>query len=585
MSSDDGRIPLGDNIVQLTGVYGSDETHALSAWTSTSRDLTEEKRSRMKGLLAYLAREGHHTPFEKSTLQFLITCETASHIHVLKHRIGVSCVTGDTEIHIPNPGGGVRKRTIKQLYQEHVQGIRSASSRGKSYYRKYGRPVPVRSKAENSHLIEKDSIKQVFYNGKREVYRFTSESGKTITSTLDHQFYTGEEGWQGIGDYLGVELVFGKAVFSNKDNLVATNGVKLDDPSRPWTSREFFSEVENKMTRTQAAKHLGMTYPNLKKWGYIHGIKFTEDPNKDFPKGNKPWNYHKYGYKLNRVKKGLNPATISANQELYKDKKVWRAAVANWTREQLPALMKKYDYQCQGPLKCHSRDFNCHHIIPVDQDNSLALEFNNLILVCVDCHKWIHQSLENTQWYVDNYSSIPVSLTKKPRKGRKLSLDFERIVSVEYMGVQDVYDLETHENHNYVANGFVIHNCNAESARYKELKDDKFYIPPDWPKDLQDKLANYCQEGLDLYHQALEELKEADFDRKRAKESARFFLPYANQLTLDVSFNFRSFMHFQGLRNKPDAQDEIEAIAEEMLRLVRETGQFDDSLEGFGYSA
>src|SRR6185369_2422977 len=79
-----------NNKVELCGIYGSDETHALSAWTSTSRELTEEKRGRMGKLLTMLATEGHHTPFEKSSQHFLVTTDIATHIHILKHRIGVS---------------------------------------------------------------------------------------------------------------------------------------------------------------------------------------------------------------------------------------------------------------------------------------------------------------------------------------------------------------------------------------------------------------------------------------------------------------------------------------------------------------
>ena len=70
------------NKVELIGYYGGDESHSLSAWTSTSRDLTDEKRERMPQLLHFLAKEGHHTPFEKSSLHFLVTCDTASHIHL-----------------------------------------------------------------------------------------------------------------------------------------------------------------------------------------------------------------------------------------------------------------------------------------------------------------------------------------------------------------------------------------------------------------------------------------------------------------------------------------------------------------------
>lgn len=78
------------NTVELLGYYGSDQVHAQSAWTSTSRDLTPEKLDRVKSLLTMLAKEGHHTPFEKSSLHFLVNVDQATHIHLLKHRIGVS---------------------------------------------------------------------------------------------------------------------------------------------------------------------------------------------------------------------------------------------------------------------------------------------------------------------------------------------------------------------------------------------------------------------------------------------------------------------------------------------------------------
>lgn len=81
---------MNNNTVELIGHYGSDELHACSAWTSTSREITDEKRNRIPQLLTFLAKEGHHTPFEKSSLHFLVDCDIASHIHLLKHRIGVS---------------------------------------------------------------------------------------------------------------------------------------------------------------------------------------------------------------------------------------------------------------------------------------------------------------------------------------------------------------------------------------------------------------------------------------------------------------------------------------------------------------
>lgn len=129
-------------------------------------------------------------------------------------------------------------------------------------------------------------------------------------------------------------------------------------------------------------------------------------------------------------------------------------------------------------------------------------------------------------------------------------------------------------------------SANAESSRYKELIEDKYYVPDDWPEYLQFKLENWCKEAYAKYHKVIEEL-EPTLGRKRAKESARFFLPYSTQLTMDVSFNWRSFSHFYGLRaekdenNDPVAQKEVNDIAEKMLELIKETGDFDLTINAF----
>ncbi len=126
-------------------------------------------------------------------------------------------------------------------------------------------------------------------------------------------------------------------------------------------------------------------------------------------------------------------------------------------------------------------------------------------------------------------------------------------------------------------------SVNGESARYKEHTEDKYYIPDDWPFEEKRSLEEFNKLAFSYYHSTIERLVAGGMDRKRAKESARFYLPYASQVYLDVSFNFRSFMLFQKLRNDDHAQLEIHDIAQTMLGLVRDTGQFDLSLKAFGY--
>lgn len=125
-------------------------------------------------------------------------------------------------------------------------------------------------------------------------------------------------------------------------------------------------------------------------------------------------------------------------------------------------------------------------------------------------------------------------------------------------------------------------SINTESARYKELKDDKFYVPVDWPLYEIERFMNFQDKVYQEYHDCIKRLMNNGFSRSRAKESARYYLTYANQLVQDVSFNFRSFIYFQKLRNSPHAQVEIRTIAQEMLELVKEKGDFKYSILAFG---
>jgi thymidylate synthase (FAD) len=124
-------------------------------------------------------------------------------------------------------------------------------------------------------------------------------------------------------------------------------------------------------------------------------------------------------------------------------------------------------------------------------------------------------------------------------------------------------------------------SINCESARYKELKEDKYYLPHDWSAEEQKLLQEHCEQSLVKYHESLARLTPV-LGRKRAKESARFYLPYATQITYDVMFNMRSFVHFQRLRNSEHAQIEIREISAEMLRLVKEKPEFQHTLNAFG---
>lgn len=143
-------------------------------------------------------------------------------------------------------------------------------------------------------------------------------------------------------------------------------------------------------------------------------------------------------------------------------------------------------------------------------------------------------------------------------------------------------------------------NINGESARYKELKDDRYLIPEDWGNILATNLTGEYLEkhngkkwadilkihtdiSNQLYHASLLDLEKV-LGRKRAKESSRFFKTYNSQATISVMMNMSCFHNFYSLRADKVAQLEIREIAEKMLECIKniEGNPFRYTLEAFG---
>lgn len=145
----------------------------------------------------------------------------------------------------------------------------------------------------------------------------------------------------------------------------------------------------------------------------------------------------------------------------------------------------------------------------------------------------------------------------------------------------------------------VLEAENAESAKYKELKEDKFYLPEDWKQfEIQDvnmlnKYNSHTYEQLlyqksnelnEIYHACLKDGREYLGD-KRAKETARFFKMYNSQINSVNKFSFAGVMMFTEKRTVGFAQNEIKQVALDMVDCIRniEGNPFKYSLKAFGY--
>jgi thymidylate synthase ThyX len=148
-------------------------------------------------------------------------------------------------------------------------------------------------------------------------------------------------------------------------------------------------------------------------------------------------------------------------------------------------------------------------------------------------------------------------------------------------------DLRTHIQK--LKHRVILEQENAESARYKELK-DKYYLPLDWLE--YGRIGKYWYEVLNettednnrLYHKCIKDLTAAGMPRQRAKETAAYFKMTNTSLSTTNKFSFDGLVQFHQKRATSEAQREIADIAEQMINEVRsiEGNPFKYSLEAFG---
>lgn len=168
----------------------------------------------------------------------------------------------------------------------------------------------------------------------------------------------------------------------------------------------------------------------------------------------------------------------------------------------------------------------------------------------------------------------------------RLGIDYEYIDAVVDVGLKDTYDLSVcGPYHNFVADGFVVHNSyNEMSARYGPLPNNN-YLPTEERcflvqsnnKQAQglngtqlthedaliwlERLTNFYEHAQDLYQDGL--------DIGILKEVARICVPVGRYSRMRASANLRNWLAFLTLRMSPDAQWEIRMFAQAVAEICR----------------
>lgn len=148
-----------------------------------------------------IIKRGHESVIEHASISFKIICDRGVTHELVRHRIASYCVTGDTMIpsYVEGKRRSAKKRSIETIYKWSLDSKCHAAFQH----------LIVRSFDERTHAIVPNKIKKVFFNGIRDVFEITTESGRSLKCTDGHRFFT-DNGWKTLN-----ELEVGDFVYVN----------------------------------------------------------------------------------------------------------------------------------------------------------------------------------------------------------------------------------------------------------------------------------------------------------------------------------------------------------------------------------
>ena len=487
-------------------------------------------------------------------------------------------------------------------------------------------------------------IKDIWISGKKDIFEVVLKDGKSIKITSDHPLYFKDFGWSNIKDVFDIQLKDTRVIRKNVKVEIATNGEKDLYKNKDWlilqkntgkTITEIAKDLAISRKKVEAftykyrisfSKKVNILNENLqykdknylqkmKDDGYSNGAiaklcNTTEDRIKKQIKKYKiktlsrivktlrpiPWNKGKtYTHsentklKLKNIKRRKNIEILNKRQ--FSDKELRdRIDFLNLIRKR---KLEEYNFQCaitglKGKLELHHIDpcwnnkklmFNEDNIIVLHKNFHRYLHNNNLELKLLD---WINKGNSPKDFLTLNLEKINYKEIFKPTKSKRKTIKYLEIIDIKYLGEEVVYDLEVeHKDHNFVANGIVLHNCSASSRAIplNRIIEQYFgYIPDNWRKH---QSGMQPIEGSNIFTE--EEVKEFEEIYKSimgfselkarllhkegkglAKEQVNRLLEPYSYITHLVQTTRKGYEHFFDLRTHNTAQYEIRVIAEMM---------------------
>lgn len=476
-------------------------------------------------------------------LTYKIICSRSTSHQLVRHRKSSFCLDGDAITELTIHGTSLngkrfsysKRRKIKDLFEM------KKTSHGRSRLKL----VKINCVDESTGNIISNKIIDVVYSGKKLCIEIKTEDNYIIKTTKDHLFYT-ECGWKRLEDVL------------NNNLKIYTNGINF--PSKGWLIEEY---INKNRTRKEIAKELKISDCYLGK--YIKKLDIQKS-HKNRP--NRKPGHGKKGMFSNEQKKQISQRMSGENNPAWKGGITPKANAIRQekiTKELRKLIYDRDDYTCQLCFK-RGGSLTLHHVVPIWQDISLIDNVENLKTLCKTCHEKLNG---HEHEYNDYFRSLkPIQPRKNISKSiNKKIIKLSKIIEYKEIGEIDTYDIIMSDpHHNFIANGFVVHNS-QESQRYCNYgkKGLQMVLPSivtecDW-----EWFCNYVQFEYNFYLDALV--------RGMKPEDARYLLPNCTKTEIIVTSTLQNWKHIIKHRaHNNKAQKEIREIIQGIEKDIKSKG-------------
>ena len=243
---------LDDGFIRVIDYMGNDSAVVQAArisYGSGTKKVHEDS-----GLIRYLMRNRHTTPFEMCELKLHIRVPMDAWRQWIRHR--TACLSGDTQIVFSRPcDNGAYRLSVEDIYNRFHERTKTIGGMNKGHAERVTN-MKLRSVNEETGEIFYNSLVDIWESGIKDLFKIeivTPHGNRNVRTSKDHLFFT-PSGWTKLENLkIGDEIV---AITSRNGGIVQSFN-KIDYDSEEWAPIYNWEEYYEISTQGRVRRIIG----------------------------------------------------------------------------------------------------------------------------------------------------------------------------------------------------------------------------------------------------------------------------------------------------------------------------------------